>query len=319
MIELWNTNAAQTPTGLAYSRFLQLSEIVHKMLAEQNVTASAQSRLAQYDHVIAKLVRAKFGAAPLDNASAPVLARAVSELWQLAIISCYARSRAANPLFQEKARLLIKDAAIPEPTGTKPSPGRDTQFELFVVACWSLAGIQCELREPPGPDFKLTLGGVEVGLEAKRVKSIDSLPRRFAKAEDQLSNMENGGIIVTDLSGVVAQGQSYLVPGSPDASPIEDLEGRLKRLMASRIGKIGRKRRTFAWVGYCESLYLFKHEAVSFVYQWKNFNFVRGDDSRWLALVEVFGQLVTSGTRMLEDLSVITSPVKQVPPVRENR
>ncbi len=202
--------------------------------------------------------------------------------------------------------MVMPDAALPTDQRPAFTPGRDAQFELFVAASWSAGGIPCLLRAPPGPDLTLVLGDLEIGLEAKRIKSLGALANRFREADKQMASVPSGGLVVTDLSPVVTKDRIYLQASSPK-NPVSDLERRLKTVMSSRLEIAQRKTRparTFGWLGYCQALYLFDDSPPSLVYQWKNFNLGSGNDCRWRAVVAALPRLVVAPEALLSSLSI---------------
>ena len=63
------------------------------------------------------------------------------------------------------------------------SPGRDTQFELFMNALLVMGDVPVRIAEP---DLKFLYNGQEVGLAAKRVKRLQRLRQRFTEAAKQI-------------------------------------------------------------------------------------------------------------------------------------
>src|SRR5262249_2590446 len=98
-----------------------------------------------------------------------------------------------DPTYIEKARLLLKDAVDLSDCNELPTPGRDTQFELFANACWSAAGTIARLGSPPAPDLLITTALDQFGAEAKRIKSVKSLKKRAKQANKQLRFCPSGG------------------------------------------------------------------------------------------------------------------------------
>jgi hypothetical protein len=293
--EEWSVVADQpTAVGLSNAEYLRLSGTIQATLATLGVAIHPASRLAAYDEAIASLVRFRFGSADVPEKRLRVAARAVTELWQLAVIAALLRSAEPNSGLRAKVRTLLEDAALPGTEAGRPSPGRDVQFELFVAASWSTAGMPCALREPPGPDLTLALGRSEIALEVKRIKSTTSLQSRMKDADHQIALSPGGGVVVTDVSPALTGERLYLTAGSPREA-LADLERRLKSLMVVKLDAVRRRvdpTRTFGWVGYGQALYLFGDAPPLIVYQWKNFNLGSGRDERWLALVAAFSRLV---------------------------
>jgi len=75
------------------------------------------------------------------------------------------------------------------------SPGRDTQFELFVHALLVMGDVPVCIAEP---DLKFLYNGQEVGVAAKRVKRLRRLRRRFNDAVDQIVQSDHRGFVAVN-------------------------------------------------------------------------------------------------------------------------
>lgn len=80
------------------------------------------------------------------------------------------------------------------------SPGRDTQFELFVRAMLVMGGVSVWIAEP---DLRFLYNGREVGLAAKRVKRPKKLRRRFRDAVDQIERTGHSGFVAVNADLLV--------------------------------------------------------------------------------------------------------------------
>ena len=65
------------------------------------------------------------------------------------------------------------------------SPGRDAQFELFVLATLVMGDVCAWIEEP---DLRFLYNRQEVGLAAKRVKGPQKLRQRFSEAVKHRAN-----------------------------------------------------------------------------------------------------------------------------------
>lgn len=73
------------------------------------------------------------------------------------------------------------------------SPGRDTQFELFMRALLVMGEVPVRIAEP---DLKFLYNGQEVGLAAKRVKRPRKLRRRFNDGVEQIEKTGPGFVTI---------------------------------------------------------------------------------------------------------------------------
>ena len=274
MIEKWAVKTSQPDIAImSTSDYLIFIEIINITLRDLGIEAHPESRLVRYEKLVVNRFRSRFTKDELNRDAYFILARAFSEIRQLAYIASYFRISNKHQGLIEKARILLHDSALPSIDRTKSTPGRDAQFELFVAACWSACGFNCKLRDPPGPDLGLEIFGFYIGLEVKRIKSLSSLEKRVDKANKQNSTLPGGGAIVTDLSPVILNSLPYLRALS-HKDVLQDLEGRLKNIMSTQHDKIEKRVRvnsTFGWIGYCEALYLTEDSPLFYAYQWKNF------------------------------------------------
>lgn len=97
---------------------------------------------------------------------------------------------------QKMVRRVMKDSVLPQ-ADTERSPGRDTQFELFVGAVANAAGLHPRFEEP---DVVGTVGTLEFGIAAKRVKSIARVDDRVSEGARQIQDSGRPGIIAMDVS-----------------------------------------------------------------------------------------------------------------------
>jgi hypothetical protein len=80
------------------------------------------------------------------------------------------------------------------------SPGRDTQFELFVRAMLVMGDVPVRIAEP---DLRFPYDGREVGIAAKRVKRPAKLRRRFKDAVDQIERTGHSGFVAVNADLLV--------------------------------------------------------------------------------------------------------------------
>lgn len=100
-----------------------------------------------------------------------------------------------NPKFCEFVQKLMNDAALPQNSGDE-TPGRDTQFELYLAAvCLRGNLLPVEYCEP---DVTCVVGGKTFGIAAKRLKSLERFEERLKEAADQIHRSGLPGIIAID-------------------------------------------------------------------------------------------------------------------------
>jgi hypothetical protein len=292
--ELWVYSASQQPTGLAISSFLQFYEFLIDHLKSLGIQVHNESRLGKYRTAVEERFVYSFTHSSILDERIFDLSYAYTELLQLAVIIYYGQLKATDTEYKDKANKLICDAANPHAVKKDVTPGRDTQFELFVSACWTPLSSKCTISPPPHPDILLLLKDYIFGIEAKRIKSTKSIDKRFSKAKKQLAKVKNGGIIAMDLSIVLEQERSVYEASSMQGA-ISDLERRLKEFMFSKLElarKKGQSKKAFGWFGYANAFYMINGKGIVNVYQWKNINLCSQTDKRWLSIACEFPKLV---------------------------
>ncbi|MBN1360807.1 MAG: hypothetical protein JW993_09455 [Sedimentisphaerales bacterium] len=104
-----------------------------------------------------------------------------------------------QPPFLDCLARSLKDAPHPADSGAD-TPGRNTQFELFLAAIAKRAGLMVSNRGGAGADWILNASQERWSLEAKRIKSVEKMKRHIEKAASQIIESQIGGVIAIDLS-----------------------------------------------------------------------------------------------------------------------
>ena len=86
---------------------------------------------------------------------------------------------------------------------------QSAQFELFTMACLTMAGFQTLSSEP---DLQACIGGEEVAFAAKRLRSVSKFRRNLRSACKQLARHRIPGFAVIDLSFVESLQKPVYVP-----------------------------------------------------------------------------------------------------------
>lgn len=301
--ELWNYGATQDEVVLSSSSALHLFRYVNATISEIGIKIHDQSRLKRYEQVINNMALGS----SLSRDDLLELSVAYSELTQLAVIAYFGQLQSADQEYKNKVELLLLDAANPITRGKVETPGRDTQFEMFVTAAWKPLSFSCKLSTPPHADIELSLDGYEFGIEAKRLKSISGLGRRLSKAKKQLKETKDGGIIAMDVSVILANRQ-YGYGAQSMQQAISDLERRLYTFMYDNLPlarKNGQWKKSFAWFCYAQALYGVEGLGVISTYQWKNMNLCAENDRRWLTIAKHFPKLVFVTERAFKEIEAI--------------
>lgn len=294
-IELWRNSSTQNKMALALPSILKFYDFLVAYIEQLGISVHHQSRLAKYKEITAKCFNAKLLDNNLDNQELMELSFAYAEIIQLAVIVYYGQVNIEDLEYRGKIEQLLKDAVNPLSTNKVETPGRNTQFELFVAACWKQIGTECRIFPPPHPDILLKLDGYDFGIEVKRMKSLRTLGKRFKKAKKQLHNARNGGVIAMDFSIVLRKERQEFSAISLEHA-IADLEKRLRLLMFDNLDtarKRGKSKKSFGWFGFAQAIYIVDGDKIINAYQWKNINLCPENDRRWLLIAQKFPYLVS--------------------------
>ncbi len=132
-----------------------------------------------------------------DDRQFPLALESIRDMYQLRLIIDQMDSHREDPKFRASVEKLLMDAALPQ-DGNSNTPGRDTQFELYLAAIC----LRGEMRpvEYDEPDITCTVDGLKFGIAAKRLKGMKSFKDRVKKGVDQMQRANLPGIVALDLT-----------------------------------------------------------------------------------------------------------------------
>ena len=164
------------------------------------IRQSPGNRLQQARELLAQFAGRN---APLDSEDEELLHRIVESTQTCFEHYLIARSTGTSsgkllPELERKLEESLTGAEVAEDEVN--SPGRDTQFELFVRAFLVMGGVSVWIAEP---DLRFQYNGREVGLAAKRVKGPKKLRRRFKDAVDQIEGTGHSGFVAVNADLLV--------------------------------------------------------------------------------------------------------------------
>jgi hypothetical protein len=132
-----------------------------------------------------------------DDRRFPIALESIRDMYQLRLIVDQMEVHRENPKFRASVVKLLKDAALPQ-HGSTNTPGRDTQFELWLAAICLRAGLlPVDYDEP---DITCTVEELKFGIAAKRLKSLDRFQDRVKDGAHQVRRAKLPGIIALDLT-----------------------------------------------------------------------------------------------------------------------
>ncbi len=178
------------------------------------------SRISYYRNILRK--RAEFpGQGDInDSKYFAELKRAVLEIDQLHFIFRNFDRIVKNNELKGKFNLLAKDAFLPDIH--KGSPGRDVQFELFLLGLFANNKLKVEIEEP---DIIIDHLGLRIGVAAKRIKSKKKSFIRAKEACKQIkkqldNNQIDCGIIAFDISNISEKVSDLVIDKPPQSAQI---------------------------------------------------------------------------------------------------
>jgi len=131
-----------------------------------------------------------------DDPDYQIVLESIRDNYQLRLIVDTMDAHRESKAFNDAAYLLRKDLALPQDE-LRDTPGRNYQFQLYVAALCTNAGLPTRHEEP---DITCDVDGTTYGVAAKRLKTIDSLEANVKEAAVQIAGAGFPGIIALDLT-----------------------------------------------------------------------------------------------------------------------
>jgi hypothetical protein len=186
----------------------ELARFVVKSFVDMGLNVNPSSRIMRQHNVLVNSTASiAFGTTDFF-----IAVEALRDLQMLGFIFDQANN-CEDPVFRDLVRKCLSDSPLSE-TDKEKTPGRDSQFELFVAAVCRHAGLlPVEHREP---DVVFSLGNVTYCIAAKRPKSIRAIDSCLRDACDQIS--------LEKLPGFIAMDTSLAFAFERDAPPLPELD-----------------------------------------------------------------------------------------------
>ena len=167
------------------------ADYIVERLTQFGVRINPSSRIGQAQRVLGRpdIVQP-------DDPDYQIALESIRDNYQLRLIVDTMDAHRESKAFKDATHLLRKDLALPQDE-LKDTPGRNYQFQLYVAALCTNAGLATRHQEP---DVTCDVDGATFGIAAKRLKTIDSLEDNVKEAADQVFNAGLPGIIAVDLT-----------------------------------------------------------------------------------------------------------------------
>lgn len=158
---------------------------------ELGLSPHPTSRLMQMHRVLSR------GHVPYEDPEFSTALEAERDMVLLGFIFDQVQAHRDKPRFHGLVRKLLKDSVLPQKDRDE-SPGRDSQFEMYLAAVCQNAGLlPLDYEEP---DITCTIEKSKFGIAAKRVKSLPQVKKHVCKATKQIRTSNRPGVIALDLS-----------------------------------------------------------------------------------------------------------------------
>lgn len=178
--------------------------LTHRAKAEQvaewlrdhpKVAVSSENRLSQQ----CRLIIETKGVVQDDHKQWRIFVQSLKDVQEYWFMVEVLGDDLAQPPFLDRFNRSLKDSPHPADSGAD-SPGRNTQFELFLAAIAKWAGLMVDRPGGAGADWVLSTSQERWSLEAKRIKSIEKMKMRIEKGASQIIRSQIGGVIAIDVS-----------------------------------------------------------------------------------------------------------------------
>lgn len=237
-----------------------LKRLTHRAMAESvlewlrahpQLRVSDQNRLSRQ----CRLIVDSQGIIQKDNPDWRQFVQSLKDLQEYWFIVQILGERLLDAPFLDRFAVSLADPVHPADSAGD-TPGRDAQFELFLAAIASRAGLGVDRSRQAGADWILTAPTARWSLEAKRVKKMNRVGDRVRKAARQIVTSGIGGVIALDISMAVNPDCSPLPEFVPDNTIAEAHEARTNALAQEMLPSI------MQWIGCANVGFVLLHDFV---------------------------------------------------------
>lgn len=179
---------AEDEPDLPKTRFEQ-AEYVVRRLTEFGIKIDPSSRIGRMLRVL------RGPTIQHDDPDYPLAIESIRDMYQLRLIVDTMDAHREDPEFRKAANILKKDASFPD-EGNQ-SPGRNYQFQLYLAALCTKAGLPTRHDEP---DVQFDFEGTTFGIAAKRLRTFSQLEEHVKDGADQTRRAGVQGMIALDLT-----------------------------------------------------------------------------------------------------------------------
>lgn len=200
--------------------FVAAADSIEHYFKELGLPVNPASRIAACVQAARTLHAAESDIDALAIAQKPGFAQLAIDALQLATIAQSLTKDRPHHVLHARAQRLLKDAAVIAQS-PHPSPGRDTQFELYCQAACTAEGFPASAlpeAEAKRPDFLVTVGDITLHAEAKRAQSDNAAISLARKASRQFAAHGTAGFVFLDYSLLVNLGACRTAPDLPSQS-----------------------------------------------------------------------------------------------------
>jgi hypothetical protein len=258
-------------------------------LEANGVRVNPSSRLATYLKQLTAAMKADGVSVPkgLDLA---IWHRLLIEVEDLDLI---VRSLSAPPEVRGWKELVSRalSGGVVRADEKKHSPARDFQFELIIASMFRRAKYGVELAEP---DVVVTSENPQIGIAAKRPRSVSSLDEMIKKGDKQIKGAGLQGVVALDLSVIVSPEDAHITTSDFQAAfnHVKDIANSFIRRNGPHIASLVDRTRTFGVIVHV-ALPIFERETPRLAYarRWAVSNLCDDADPRTATLKAITERL----------------------------
>lgn len=167
------------------------AEYVVERLTDFGVKIHPSSRIGRMVQILSRP-----GIIEPDDPNYPIVVESIRDMYQLRLIVDTMDAHRESHEFRVATNFLRKDLTLPQGEH-KDTPGRNFQFQLYVAALCTNAGLPTRHEEP---DVTCDVEDTMFGIAAKRLKTIEALEENVTDAANQVRQAGIPSIIALDLT-----------------------------------------------------------------------------------------------------------------------
>ncbi len=239
------------PTEIQRPRLTDMANVISAWLADHATGTNEHGRVFR----ICRIVEESQGIIDKGDPQWSAHVQAFKDVQEFWYVIDVLGDRLLEQPFKDSFVRSLDDPILPADSGSH-TPGRNAQFELFIAAAATRAGMGVERAGTAGADWVVSTPVRRWSIEAKRIKAWGQIEKRVRSAAGQIDGTRVGGIIAIDVSAAA----------NPAQEPLDRFVGdaELERAQPQR-GKAllnGPLKRIHTWIGRVNVGFLLLYDFV---------------------------------------------------------